>query len=342
MQSDTRHWSLAARIASSILFIMLAGCASFSQKDNEMWTRVAGTRTLASPQPITVTAPGHWEYAWLSEAAYQDSVEKGKDGIPLPECSNPPTVLEAAGWQKLETFPSAPISDALTASHLRIEAWYHPQKKQVVVAFGGTVFYSGKDWRANLRWFLPKDKNDEYSVLVRTAMPDFAVQYNAKMHEPGFEWMEDATLITTGHSLGGGLAQQFAYALAPKNGLPRVSKVYAFDTSPVTGYFSVDQDLRNANSKKLEIERIYERSEILAGLRSVLAQIYPPSVSDPQIIDERYQLFWSWRDMTLVGAVGQHSIVQMATALSIAAGRGYLTKDCGINKAQFMSTLQTR
>ena len=42
-----------------------------------------------------------------------------------------------------------------------------------------------------------------------------------------------AQIVSVGHSLGGGLAQ-FA-ALATKKGKARIVKVFAFDSSPVTG-----------------------------------------------------------------------------------------------------------
>ena len=53
----------------------------------------------------------------------------------------------------------------MKASHLRVEVWTRNEAPAVVVAFGGTVFTSGKDWKSNLRWFLPKHK-DEYSQIV--------------------------------------------------------------------------------------------------------------------------------------------------------------------------------
>ena len=48
-----------------------------------------------------------------------------------------------------------------------------------------------------------------------------------------------ATIYSTGDALGGGLAQQLAYALPPHPDVPHVSEVYAFDPSPVTGYLTV-------------------------------------------------------------------------------------------------------
>jgi hypothetical protein len=72
------------------------------------------------------------------------------------------------------------------------------------------------------------------------------------------------------HSLGGGLAQEFAYSLPVGTfDAPRATKVYAFDPSPATGFLSVKRATRNENKKGLKTDRIYERGEVLAILRSI-------------------------------------------------------------------------
>jgi hypothetical protein len=63
------------------------------------------------------------------------------------------------------------------------------------------------------------------------------------------------------------LAQQFAYSLPPDPDVPRLTRVFAFDPSPVTGFYSVPENTRNRNSQGLAIDRIYERGEILALLQ---------------------------------------------------------------------------
>jgi len=83
-------------------------------------------------------------------------------------------------------------------------------------------------------------------------------------------------IVSTGHSLGGGLAQFAALANRP-NG-PRITKVLAFDPSPITGASLVDAEIRTKNSKGLTIDRIYQPGEALSYVRS-LAQQYPPATS---------------------------------------------------------------
>ena len=93
--------------------------------------------------------------------------------------------------------------------------------------------------------------------------------------------------------MGGGLAHEFAYSLPADPNVPRVKKVYAFDPSPVTGFYSVDEGLRTTNSESLDIDRIYERGEILAFFRALTNLVYPPSKSKPAIRQVRYNLFYT-------------------------------------------------
>jgi hypothetical protein len=92
-------------------------------------------------------------------------------------------------------------------------------------------------------------------------------------------------------------------------GVPRVEHVYAFDPSPVTGFFSVERDLRDQNSKDLKIDRIYERGEIVAYLRIFTNFFDPPSADHPIIRQVRYNLFSAWT------AVAKHSIARLACRL---------------------------
>jgi pimeloyl-ACP methyl ester carboxylesterase len=125
--------------------------------------------------------------------------------------------------------------------------------------------------------------------------------------------LKDATIYSTGHSLGGGLAQQFAYSLPRNSRQRRVAQVYAFDPSPVTGFYSVDAALRDMNKAELCIDRIYERGEVLAILRSLTSLFIKPSASSPSIRGVRYSLFVS------VDPIRSHSILELASKIELAA-----------------------
>jgi hypothetical protein len=68
-----------------------------------------------------------------------------------------------------------------------------------------------------------------------------------------------------------------------------------------------------SHKKELEINRIYERGEILAVVRSLMSVLWKPSKRAPEIRGTRYFLFFAWNP--IVG----HSMVRMAVRMSAAA-----------------------
>lgn len=105
---------------------------------------------------------------------------------------------------------------------------------------------------------------------------------------------DKADVVSIGHSLGGGLAQHFAYSLPPTSQdgteVPRVSRVYAFDPSPVTGWLGVPRHLREQNAANMQIERIFEHGEALAYIRLMQSYVVRPSEAAPAIWEIRYNL----------------------------------------------------
>ena len=90
----------------------------------------------------------------------------------------------------------------------------------------------------------------------------------------------------------------------------------AFDPSPVTGFFSVDPDTRDMNRRTLAIDRIYERGEILAIVRSLTSLFVAPSASQPTIRGVRYALFYPADPIT------GHPMTEFACRMYGAAGIG--------------------
>jgi len=116
-------------------------------------------------------------------------------------------------------------------------------------------------------------------------------------------------MVAVGHSLGGGLAEHVAYAH------PKVDNVFAFDSSPVTGFRSVPRRESNENRKNVKISRVYEKGEILAFIRGLVRWVIPLSVKDPEIVEIRF----NFRGWEVFGAVRQHSMVQLGLDLQDAA-----------------------
>src|SRR5207342_1532360 len=112
----------------------------------------------------------------------------------------------------------------------------------------------------------------------------------------------DVMFASTGHSLGGGLAQQAAYAH------PRFNYVYAFDPSPVTGFFDISAALREANTKDLGIDRAFEAGEILALPRMIIEGIFPPESCNPRVRTVRFNLFSG-------APMAQHSMTELTENL---------------------------
>jgi hypothetical protein len=294
---------------------------ALGQNSNEVVVRVPGDRFLSAPQPIGPYANEHFEFAWLSDSAYLQTaagqrhlakIAKSKRGDAGPP--DPVAHLNAAGWTEWQNFPDPVLHNQIVSTHLRVQVWERAEPPAIAVTFGGTVFNNDADWRANLRWFLPM-KRDEYTDVVQKFAPAFTSELKRRSESMDKARLDSLLLYSTGHSLGGGLAQQFAYSVRP-DCLKRVNKVYAFDPSPVTGFFSVDLSLRTENKKGLLIDRIYERGEILALLRSIVSLFYKPSRINAAIRGVRYNVFFAWNP------IAAHSIVELAENIDEKRGQG--------------------
>jgi hypothetical protein len=288
------------------LCLRLVNGPAFRQKPDEVVIREPGERFLGKPRPATSEAKEDLDFALLSQAAYQREANSGK--VEATDCPGADTLLEAAGWSPWKDFPNQDLQKEVDEVHLRVEVWSNSTRKAVAVAFGGTVFRNLKDWKSDLRWFVPK-KHDEYTVIVETFGHEFVNEYLRRENMSEWAFLSQADVFSTGHSLGGGLAQEFAYSLPTDANVPRVKKVYAFDPSPVTGFFSVEEGLRNRNKENLAIDRIYERGEILSILRSFTHFVAPPASLSPTIRQVRCSLFYT------MNPFAGHSIAELACKL---------------------------
>jgi hypothetical protein len=286
---------------------------ALGQAPDQVVVREPGERFLSAPRPIAPFAAEHWQFAWLADSAYGKTHAGETSKAEMARSTeNPETALGRAGWAQWENaaFLSSELRRRFDHYHLRVEVWERQSPAAVAVTFGGTVFRNKMDWRANLRWFTP-GQEDEYTLTQVQFAGAFAKEC-VKRNQLGRPI--SAHLYSTGHSLGGGLAQQFAYALPYEPGVPRVEQVYAFDPSPVTGFFSVDKKVRDINRASLKIDRIYERGEILAIARSLMSVFWKPSAAAPEIRGVRYNLFYT------CNPVAGHSMKMLAGKLEAAAG----------------------
>jgi pimeloyl-ACP methyl ester carboxylesterase len=121
-------------------------------------------------------------------------------------------------------------------------------------------------------------------------------------------------IVSVGHSLGGGLAQ-FA-ALANKPLEPRITKVFAFDSSPVTGASLIDKQTLSANAQELEIDRIYQFGEVLASVRRFYEQ-FPKSASTCKPL-VRTVNFDAWRGPNAIQMHGMAPLASQIVQLSFS------------------------
>lgn len=187
----------------------------------------------------------------------------GNDGAPLQCIDANDSACKAAfakrGWE----FGSGP----------RYHVWARkrfPQAgggscSEISIAFQGTVGFDRWDWTSNAsRFGTPYD--DYYHQLQRNI--------NAIVNKiRGLDCYKRTTrIVSTGHSLGAGLAQFVALANR------RIRKVFAFDPSPVTGAHLIDARTLRANVQGLTIDRVAQYGEVLSYPR-YLVEEYPPNRS---------------------------------------------------------------
>lgn len=311
--------------AALVCVALLAGCASLEQKESEVYRRTSGGR-LQPWLSLAQASALHWPFAWAAVAAYQDADDPKRDPLETSaSCPEPHRFLASQGWELWEELPLLRQPDSpgslgrtMREAHLRAEVWASRRQGQVIVAFGGTVPAYLEDWKANFRWLLsPLGARDAYDVLSEGFVPAFAAAWQARAARPEGAWLKDAQLVGAGHSLGGGLAQRFAYTVNVRGQLPRVREVYAFNPSPVSGKRGID-GWREALDG-LTIHRIYNRGEILASLRAIFRVNEDPTPQDGRTwIDIRYHDNWSWKTLLPAGWVQAHGMWHLACFMKAA------------------------
>lgn len=282
----------------------------FGQRSDEVFIREPGSRTYQTKQGLEFKALAEtlWESAVLSENIYSgDWVKDGngwrsplRNGVAVP--GQGPSDYKVActpgergrlslpGWMFWGDFPSRDLAEEAEKTGLYMEVWEKmlSGKRTIAVIFKGTQFESWRDWRSNLRWFWRGVQHfvpfyeDQYTIVAKKFGDEFVGEFIRRGYHS-----RDVSIVSCGHSLGGGLAQQFAYSLPLHPEVPRVSQVFAFNPSPVTGWYSVDEEIRTPNAFGLTIDRVFEHGEVLAYLRLLLSYLYPPSASNPSIREIR-------------------------------------------------------
>jgi pimeloyl-ACP methyl ester carboxylesterase len=315
--------SAARWLATTLLAALLSACAS-QPRDQ---VRVAIGSGPSEYQAARSYAALYVPYAMMATAAYSDPAVLNAEHCPDPaKLVNRALAkdeadfafhkrvhswianLQVRKWEcqfgVVGSLPCPPRNpQCKLIGGLEFHVWRRVDNgcREVAIAFRGTDRNDLGDWQSNFRWLhrlAPRfDQYDQVreniGMIVRRIEASGCSSPNARF-------------VAVGHSLGGGLAEQVGYAH------PRIRYVYAFDPSPVTGFFDVSALLRAAYNADHGIDRAYESGEILSLPRHFIEDIYPPSTCDPRVRIVRFNL--------LSGSpVEQHSMEGLTENLRFSA-----------------------
>jgi hypothetical protein len=254
-----------------------------------------------SVDPIFKALP---DYACLANNAY---IEKNK--------TTDRRYYPIDGWEK----STLAFSDVLVEYYgktpylkgLAVEAFISKQNDKNVVAlvFRGTRLWNFSDWIANLNWFSRKvQSRDNHYQQVKKCIGLYVneIQSALSPNHLSSKNLSSTVFVGIGHSLGGGLAQQAAYAS------PEIQSVFAFNSSPVTGFFTTEKKWRQQNSKHLTIYRIEEEGDILSFIR-FWGGMAIRLKQDKKIYPQRHILRFNFKNQE--NAIKQHSMEALALSL---------------------------
>jgi len=177
--------------------------------------------------------------------------------------------LEMDGWSLVE-------KELSTTKGLHFDIWKRNagNRKEYVIAFRGTEATDPADWLANFRWFrwARYTAADQYTnARIESKNELRKLISEAEIH--------NSRVVTTGHSLGGGIAQGVFYS-----DTDYIDQAVVFDTSPVTGFLELDRDTRDKYKSlpyretfpRDRVVRVYQRGEILQYVRNFTQTFYRP------------------------------------------------------------------
>ena len=160
--------------------LIIFGLPSLRQGADEVLIRDPNIGCYGKPKSADQTARMHWEFAAMSENAYQEGrsslekrkrLKKDKRGKAVFQQSsnhsagfskaafdaagkNSTLALPTTGWGKWD-FPSKSLQSKMLGQGLYMEVLERKTPTHTIaVVFEGTNFFELQDWIANLRWFL--------------------------------------------------------------------------------------------------------------------------------------------------------------------------------------------
>ena len=306
---------------------MLAGLTIACSAQAADHVRINIGTGLIEQRPASDYAALYLPYAKMSSIAYTDGKFLTPGSARNPNCPDPTrlatlpmdtpdqamrkpnnvkwlTELRNEGWGcrfGLNSPPGCPpgTKPCTPVPGLELHVWM--KGCEAVIAFRGTDNDQWGDWVSNFRTFLARHLFDQYRQ-VQFHMPEILKRIR--------NVCPSAHIVVTGHSLGGGLAQQAAYAAGGA-----IVYVYAFNPSPVIGYFDVPPERRIKARQTLGIDYVFEAGEVLGAPRYIIGGFINPQPCHPRMRIVRFNTILSGSGIT------QHAM-QSLTAKMQVLGRG--------------------
>jgi len=203
--------------------------------------------------------------ALFSKVVYRKDLNKGDRKKACSTCLNfgMPKGKDGQGWFRMHSIKKTPTCYNKNGLFYETYAYRSSSESNIetaVIAIRGTENSWTQflpDWSANIGNVLGF-KATEYEV-AKQRIPELIEKIKKNNH--------GIKIYVTGHSLGGGLAQQTAFLV--KKGV--ITATYVFDSSPVTNWSNLVLDKEIKNSDPI-IKRISHRGEVLGGIRGFSAK----------------------------------------------------------------------
>ncbi|MBL0085448.1 MAG: hypothetical protein IPP44_01845 [Ideonella sp.] len=316
------RWRAAGRAAVLIGAMGLAACTHLFVEDcpdqvlgNDTLPRMRTSRYRIQLADTAAAAARFVAPAQMSVLAYHsgsDCKASGEsvsdvDAAALVQALGRPGV-DGPGWSLAPELGSPGGCEDDTGFMFQVWRRQVAGRDELVLAFRGT---GGKgDWLYGNLWWLTRwfIADNQYS-RARAQASRVIERVTAEARANG---RPDPVVRTTGHSLGGGLAQQVLYAHPTQ-----VLQAIVFDPSSVTGFVDVPKAAqreacacRDELGSEARILRVYESYEVLALLRSFHKAFLPP---ERHVQELRFPFASTWN------LVAQHSIQAFTKQLQAAA-----------------------
>lgn len=349
-------------IRKAVLVLMAtlqAGCSIWFQKDDTVLIREPYQSSYIPHDRVGDIAKVYWQYTALAANAYQLAWPNYRQKLVVAnnKAIQPPVqerfaqacrrgskqLIPTPGWYAWPEFPSQALAEQAEEAKLFFSVWEHRTGQtpadisEVAIVFRGTEADQRQDWFSNARWFIPTKLRgeDQYDITRDWVSKAFEAELQDRIRQGKLP--ATVRIVAIGHSLGGGLAQQLSYAFPRSSPQPiRVSKVIAFNSSPVTGWCSTANPPRDENTKGLEIDRIFEHGEALAYIRLPINMVASPNKRDSAVRDLRFNLNMA------PGGVTNHGSQFFACRLAEVAGAkksAISTQSFAVQKENLESTL---